>query len=269
MSAIAPTSSLVYALVTRGPTVLAEHSRASGNFEVVARLLLGKLDAVDAESGPKRLSFEHDEYMFHVLQAGPLWFVVLADKHLPLRSAFQFLDAVEEKFAAKYSHKDWKDAITFGLAEFSQTLGAEMVRFGGATDPKVSKVREQLEEVKDVMVSNIDALLARGERIELLVDQTDRMSQAALRFEQSSVRLRQQMWWKRARNQVGGGRRRTQCQLTNPSPAAHRVGLLHPASLYNRVRGLRGAGLYAVYSLTSRPRTLPGTPSAASRVCCV
>ena len=44
--------------------------------------------------------------------------------------------------------------------------------------------------------------LERGERIELLVDQTDRLSQAAFRFEQSSVRLRQQMWWKRARNQI-------------------------------------------------------------------
>jgi len=75
-SAGAPTttarSQVVYSMVTRGPTVLAEHSRASGNFEVVARLLLGKLPAgPDAETGPKRFSFEHGTLLRVVLRSTP------------------------------------------------------------------------------------------------------------------------------------------------------------------------------------------------------
>lgn len=115
--------------------------------------------------------------------------------------AFAFLDDIRSKFTAKYSEKEWKEAITFGLSDFGPVLATEMQRFQGY-DPKVARVREHLEEVKDVMLQNIDALLERGERIELLVDQTDRMSQAAFRFEQSSVRLRHALAWKRIRNQL-------------------------------------------------------------------
>jgi hypothetical protein len=39
--------------------------------------------------------------------------------------------------------------------------------------------------VKDVMIENIDRVLERGEKIELLVDKTDRLNQQAFKFEKS------------------------------------------------------------------------------------
>jgi len=39
--------------------------------------------------------------------------------------------------------------------------------------------------VKDVMIENIDRVLERGERIELLVDKTDRLNQQAFKFEKT------------------------------------------------------------------------------------
>lgn len=41
-------------------------------------------------------------------------------------------------------------------------------------------------------------MLARGEKIELLVDKTDRLSQQAVQFRRQSRRLQQSMWWRRA-----------------------------------------------------------------------
>lgn len=46
-------------------------------------------------------------------------------------------------------------------------------------------MQAQIDEVKDVMIENIDRVLERGERIELLVDKTDRLSQTAFKFQQS------------------------------------------------------------------------------------
>ena len=98
--------------------MLAEFSRASGNFEQVARLLVGRLTPVDAEAGPKRLSFEHGrdgEYLFHVLQTPQgLWFLALADKGLPPRVVFAFLDVLLMKFTTKYAAKDWKEVGLLG-----------------------------------------------------------------------------------------------------------------------------------------------------------
>jgi hypothetical protein len=46
------------------------------------------------------------------------------------------------------------------------------LRFLSEGDPKIAKIRQQLGEVKDVMLENIDRVLLRGEKIELLVDKT-------------------------------------------------------------------------------------------------
>lgn len=42
-------------------------------------------------------------------------------------------------------------------------------------------------------------VLERGEKIELLVDKTDRLNQQAFRFESSSRRLKQAMYWRKLR----------------------------------------------------------------------
>ncbi len=52
----------------------------------------------------------------------------------------------------------------------------------------ISRVQSQIDTVKDVMIENIDRVLERGEKIELLVDKTDRLNQQAFKFEKS-VRL--------------------------------------------------------------------------------
>ena len=52
---------LLYALVARDRTVLAEFTDQSGNFPTVTRLLLGKINML--EEG--RVSYLYDQYMFH------------------------------------------------------------------------------------------------------------------------------------------------------------------------------------------------------------
>jgi hypothetical protein len=40
---------------------------------------------------------------------------------------------------------------------------------------KVASVQRQVDEVKNIMVDNIERVLERGEKIELLVDKTDNL----------------------------------------------------------------------------------------------
>ena len=63
----------------------------------------------------------------------------------------------------------------------------------------IGAVKSQIDEVKDVMVQNIEKVLERGEKIELLVDKTDRLNQQAFRFESSSRSLRRAMYWRKMR----------------------------------------------------------------------
>jgi vesicle-associated membrane protein 7 len=45
------------------------------------------------------------------------------------------------------------------------------------------------------MVENIDGLLARGERIDLLVDRTDALHESSFNFKRGAARLKDLMWW--------------------------------------------------------------------------
>ena len=55
-------------------------------------------------------------------------------------------------------------------------------------DPdKVERVRDEVARVKDIMVTNIEALLERGERLDLLVDKTEQLSSNAVSFKQVRI----------------------------------------------------------------------------------
>ena len=44
-------------------------------------------------------------------------------------------------------------------------------------------------------LKNIEKVLERGEKIDLLVDKTDRMRNTAVKFHKTSRRLKNTMWW--------------------------------------------------------------------------
>ncbi|MBA0679078.1 hypothetical protein Goari_010876 [Gossypium aridum] len=53
--------------------------------------------------------------------------------------------------------------------------------------------------IRSIMVENIEKILERGDRIELLVDKTATMQDGAFHFKKQSKRLRQALWMKNAK----------------------------------------------------------------------
>ncbi|CAG8758517.1 17640_t:CDS:2, partial [Racocetra fulgida] len=94
---------------------------------------------------------------------------------------------IKERFLNTYSKERIDEATTYGLNEFAKVIAKQMEYF--STNPeadKLKKVHGEIEQVKVVMVDNIE----RGERIELLVDKTDNLNQQAFVFKKRSTALR-------------------------------------------------------------------------------
>jgi len=51
-------------------------------------------------------------------------------------------------------------------------------------------------QVMDVMVNNIDKVLDRGEKIEVLVNQTNKLQTSSYRMTRSATKLKKRLWWK-------------------------------------------------------------------------
>jgi hypothetical protein len=173
---------IVYALVARKKVVLAEYTSSSGNFPTVTRVLLSKIPEEDG-----KMSYVYDKHIFHFIVDSGITFLCMADDQMKRRIAFSFLDEIKTLWRRNYSAEE-QTALAFAMNElFSPILKAKTESFAsnGPSSDNLTKVQAQLDSVKDVMVENIDRVLQRGEKIELLVDKSERLSTQAKKFEKS------------------------------------------------------------------------------------
>mmetsp|Transcript_1988 Transcript_1988/g.2664 ORF Transcript_1988/g.2664 Transcript_1988/m.2664 type:complete len:227 (-) Transcript_1988:201-881(-) len=186
---------IIYALVSRGNQVLAEFTSAglTGNFSIVTRVLLKKIP-----EGDSKLSYAYDKYNFHYMVSDELTYLCMTDNNFNRLTAFEFLGEIRDRFVATYGNRG-KTAIAFAFnADFQRVLSQCMENYSSNNkqDSKIALVKEQINECKNVMIENIDKVLERGERIELLVDRTEVLDQHAFKFKKTSGNLRNAMWWK-------------------------------------------------------------------------
>ena len=64
---------------------------------------------------------------------------------------------------------------------------------------KFGTVRAKLAHVKELAVENVEKALARGERIQLLVDKSEDLRTSSTVFEKKSKEVRDVFWWRNAR----------------------------------------------------------------------
>ncbi|KNC53195.1 synaptobrevin [Thecamonas trahens ATCC 50062] len=185
---------IIYALVARGTNVLCEHAVRSGNFTSVTPLILGKLDA----SRNEKRTYVYSSMHFHYVTHNGLVFLAMAEADTPRRIPFAFLADVISRFEAQFDAGVARRAIAYSLdSAFKPTLSSRIDYYNH--DPsadKISAVQSQIDDVKGVMVDNIEKVLERGEKIELLVDKTDNLSAQAFQFKKKSTSLKRAMMWK-------------------------------------------------------------------------
>jgi len=184
---------IIYAVIARGTVVLAEFSTAKGNFDQVARRILEKIPT----QTDSKMSYVYERHIFHYMVAKQITYLCMADEAFGRRIPFAFLEDIKNRFQSTYADRA-KTALAFGMNEdFSRVLRTQMDYYSHNPEAdKINKIRGEVDEVKSVMVTNIEKVLERGERIELLVDKTETLSQNAFKFKKSSTQLKRAMWWR-------------------------------------------------------------------------
>ncbi|TPX63015.1 hypothetical protein PhCBS80983_g00069 [Powellomyces hirtus] len=186
---------IIYALVARRAIILAEHASTTGNFQQVTQHILERLP-----EGDSKMTFVYDRYLFHYVTYNNITFLCLADDGFGRRIPFAFLEDLKQKFTAAYGADRPQSAIAYGLNEFSKTIETQMDHFNSdTTSDRFRQVQGEIDQVRDVMVHNIEKVLERGDRIEILVDKTDSLNATSFAFKKRSTALRRREWWKNTR----------------------------------------------------------------------
>jgi vesicle-associated membrane protein 7 len=178
--------SLIFSIVARKETILAENSNSDHSFTALTHSLLCKIP-----STPGKLTYIYEQYLFHYIVSDlGITYLVMADEGLGRRIPFAFLEEIQSRFEEKYGSKAL-EALPYGMSEFSRILGSKMESFtNNASSDKIRQVQLELDKAKDVMAQNIEKVLERGEQIDLLVHKTDALNQASFQFKKRSTALK-------------------------------------------------------------------------------
>merc|ERR1712059_209629 len=165
------------------------------------------------EGGQSKMSLTHGEFVYHYSVIEGIIIMAITDERFDRTTAFQFLDSVTEKFHRQFGARA-KTAIAFAMnTEFSLVIASEIKRYNsgsvnsnktGDRDPdKISSLQTEVDQVKNIMVANIDSIIERGEKLDLLVDKTENLSASSVTFRTTSRNLQRAMWWKNMKLTVG------------------------------------------------------------------
>lgn len=194
-------------------TILTEHSTPNTSFtsaSSLASLILPKI----THDTPQKLTYTHDRLFVHYIADSPrdnapgssgaaITYLAVSTTDLGRRIPFAFLLEAKRKFVAQYGDSDLEVLPAYGCAGFNSTLKTLVQTYN--TEPpedSLTAAKREIDSVKDIMTENIERVLERGERIDLLVDKTDRLGGSARDFRVRSRGLRRRMWWKNVKLMV-------------------------------------------------------------------
>ncbi|KDQ53908.1 hypothetical protein JAAARDRAFT_38877 [Jaapia argillacea MUCL 33604] len=185
--------SLIHALVARGSTILAEHQAGKRDFSQATQTILSKIPPNNS-----KLTYVWEQYLFHYISENGFTYLVMADDAAGRRMPFAFLSDLQRKFTSLPSSSTSTETPAYGLQGSFSPVIAQLVEQYNTSPPtdELTRAQNELNQVKDIMVQNVEQILSRGERIELLVDKTDNMAQQATAFRRGARAVRRQMWWK-------------------------------------------------------------------------
>lgn len=177
-------------------------------------MILPKID----HSSPQKLTYTYNDNFVHYIasapseypsspSAGGLTFLVVAASSVGRRIPFGFLVEIKNRFLKQFpvESTDFASLPNYGAGSFNAELKKLMIEYGTTKSGKedaINNVQAEIDNVREIMTQNIDQVLARGERIDLLVDKTDRLGGSAHEFRVRSRSLRRQMWWKNVKLMV-------------------------------------------------------------------
>uniref|UniRef100_A0A914VU18 Vesicle-associated membrane protein 7 n=1 Tax=Plectus sambesii TaxID=2011161 RepID=A0A914VU18_9BILA len=212
---------LLFSSISRGTAVLAKHATCPGNFIEVTEQVLTKI----TENG--RLTYSHGLFLLHYIADNGIVYLCITDDEFERSRAFAYLAEIKRRFEMIYGARVMT-ALPYAMnSDFAPVLAAEMRGFSMASlsagqersetlpgsfgmsggggygaigdagrNGRMLAIQKQTEGLKQVMVKNIDALTARGEKLELLIDRSENLEAGSMSFRTRSRNLERHMLWK-------------------------------------------------------------------------
>ncbi|CAM6096822.1 unnamed protein product [Calypogeia fissa] len=128
--------------------------------------------------------------MVHCYNRNGLCGLAFVDKDYPMRSAFSVINKVLDEYTQKFGNS--LERQTTDSAEPWPYLAEALQRYQNPTEAdKLLKIQKDLDETKVILHKTIDSVLARGEKLDTLVDISTDLSAASQLFYKQAKKTNQ------------------------------------------------------------------------------
>ncbi|KAG1327954.1 VAMP-like protein YKT61 [Cocos nucifera] len=126
----------------------------------------------------QRQSVQHEEYKVHSYNRNGLCALAFMDDHYPVRSAFSLLNTVLDEYQKTFGDS-WR-AVQADATQPWPYLNEALMKFQDPAEAdKLLKIQRDLDETKIILHKTIDSVLARGEKLDSLVEKSSDLSAAS------------------------------------------------------------------------------------------
>ncbi|MFQ6627718.1 hypothetical protein Gotur_006099 [Gossypium turneri] len=126
----------------------------------------------------QRQSVQHEEYKVHAYNRNGLCALGFMDDHYPVRSAFSLLNQILDEYQKNFG-ESWRNAQADSTQPWPY-LNDALTKFQDPAEAdKLLKIQRELDETKIILHKTIDSVLARGERLDSLVEKSSDLSAAS------------------------------------------------------------------------------------------
>ena len=188
-------SSIRFWTVSRGATILARFPGAGDSDRGDRMLQLAQKSLERIPPGDVKRSYkvdtEAERLIINFTSTQDIIILTITDINFPQSIAFSSMENVNEK-VWKYFGAVVHSTVAMGLdLQLSAALSNEMKR---ANNPdKLAEVQEQVDDLKKIMIENIEAIMTRGELLEILMIDINELIEEAEDFRRNAQEIQAAM----------------------------------------------------------------------------
>ena len=148
-------------------------------------------------NSPARCSIDTDAgLVFHYLIDVGIVYLTLADKSFPAAIAFQFLQELQREFADNHGNDTQRnDLRPYQFIMFDVFIQkTKKLYMNTRNSQNLARLNEELQGVNRVMQRNIAEVLNRGEKLDTISSQSERLAMYSQEYEKKAKQLNLNAW---------------------------------------------------------------------------
>ncbi|EAR94620.1 synaptobrevin (macronuclear) [Tetrahymena thermophila SB210] len=183
--------SLNYICISRGNTILTDYTEETGNFRQVLQEILPEI-----KPETRDIYQTGDQKFFIRSTSENFIFCILCSRDYQQRIGFTAIDQIMQIFMEKTTLEQRKTALSHSLDKILKNdIKQKYQLFNTPACDKLTTLRQNVDQLKDVLEKDLSLLLQRGEKLEVIVKKSENMKTVSTELHRNAKKVKNHMWW--------------------------------------------------------------------------